>query len=193
MNTSGRYQRLVDLVAESRALLSTSPVSCRLLRLLDALSDQETKELGTRHLNKDRHSPILERLSQTLEIDSRIVWSILAHSMAWDLEDYAPRYAAARQAYEAASLSDVDIRQLFRPNTVSFMYHSQLGSWSATDEVRAVGMGLVYLLDHDGRRIAICEGYLVAASRAFPTTIALLRASMEQDWRGWQSLWQHYF
>jgi hypothetical protein len=52
MDTVARLQRLVDLIAQARALSSQSPVSCFLLQTLAALSDEEAAELGTRQKNK---------------------------------------------------------------------------------------------------------------------------------------------
>src|SRR5262249_31159570 len=85
MEGTARLQRLFTLVAEAKVLVSKAQVHCMILSVLDALTDNELQELGTRHLNRDRHRGILDRLSQTLAIDSGAVWQVLSQSMAWDL------------------------------------------------------------------------------------------------------------
>ena len=195
MDSATRFQRLVNLIAQSKALSAQAPVACCLLQVLNALSEEETEELGTRHLHKDRHGPILDRLAQVLGTDARIVWNVLARSLASDLKDYAPLYAAARRSYEEMSVTEAEVRKWLAhqpPESVAFIYHAQQCHWSSAHEARASGLGFVYSCVEDSRQSVIAQGYLVVARLAFPTTIALLRAAMEQRWRDWQALWRYF-
>jgi hypothetical protein len=195
MDTVARLQRLVDLIAQAKALCSQSPVSCVLLQALRALSDEEAAELGTHHLNMDRHRRILNRLAEAIGIDTRIVFRALAGSLAWDLEDHAPTYVAARRAYEESCVPELEVRKWLKhqpPEAVAFLHNSQRCHWSSADEARGTGLGLVHCFDEDERRSMICKGYLVTAGLAFPTTVAFLLASMEQNWRDWQALWGYF-
>ncbi|HMF18712.1 MAG TPA: hypothetical protein VKE98_16005 [Gemmataceae bacterium] len=187
-------QRLFTLVAEAKVLVSKAQVHCMILSVLDALTDNELQELGTRHLNRDRHRGILDRLSQTLAIDSGAVWQVLSQSMAWDLEDYASTYTRLKSAYEDAGSPEADIRAELHhhpPDSLAFLHHAALSSWRAADEARGAGLGLGRWIIEERDRSTICMGYLVAMGMAFPTTVTLLGASMEQKWRNWQALW-HY-
>src|SRR6516225_3465122 len=139
MDSPVRFQRLVDLIAQSRALSAKTPVPCLLLQVLDSLSEEETVELGTYHLNKDRHGCILNRLGQALSIEPCVVFRVLAHSLAWDLEDYAPAYEVARRAFEESGLSEAEAATKLEhqpPQSVAFIYRAQRYHWSAAEESR---------------------------------------------------------
>lgn len=195
MDSAARLQRLEDLIVQAKVLSSQSPVPCVLLRVLVTLSGDEIAELGTRHLNKDVHGRILIRLGQSLGIDAGLVFRILTRSLACDLEDYAPKYAAARRVFEEASVAETEIQKWLAhqpPESVAFIHGFRQFRWSGADETRSTGLGLGEHVDEDGRRSLICAGYLVAAGLAFPTTVALLRTSMEQRWGEWQALWQYF-
>src|SRR5262245_14273409 len=106
MDIPSRFERLVQLVTEVKHLRAFSQASCSLLRVLGALTDEEIEELGARHLNKNRHGRLLERLSGDLGMQPAIVWHALAEAMAWDLEDYRPLYASAKRSYDESGWSD---------------------------------------------------------------------------------------
>ena len=145
MDSPVRFQRLVDLIAQSRALSAKTPVPCLLLQVLDSLSEEETVELGTYHLNKDRHGCILNRLGQALSIEPCVVFRVLAHSLAWDLEDYAPAYEVARRAFEESGLSEAEAATKLEhqpPQSVAFIYRAQRYHWSAAEESRNAGARL---------------------------------------------------
>jgi hypothetical protein len=159
------------------------------LRVLDALTENDIDELGKWELDKPRCEGIVDRLTARLSAPRQVVRETLSRCLRFDVwgGDLA-RYESLEREYRQSGEHDADIETtLGRPPKVfPFVHHYVIEQW-LPDQGHYSG-----LIIEDNRWWAICNGYLVAKGRAFPTTLVLLETTVKQEWPKWQSLWKWF-
>jgi hypothetical protein len=76
------------------------------------------------------------------------------------------------------------------PRRYPFLLHGGLRVWRPGPDDGPPDYGNLTI--EDGRRAAICYGYLVARGRVYATHLSLLEASVREDWQGWPGLWRWF-
>lgn len=190
MERASRKDRLASFVSQARELVERAqPVTAYVLRVLDALTPDEVEELGKWELDKQKAEGIVDRLTAQLGEHRQLVRETLSRCLQHDVwGDYLERYEALRRTYQESGEQDADIeRTLSRPPKMfAFVHHLMLEFWRPDQEDYS------FLIIEDDRWGAICDGYLVAKGRAFPTTLSLLEATVRQEWPMWQALWKWF-
>lgn len=190
MERASRSERLASFVAQARALIELArPATAYLLRVLDALKPDEVEELGKWELDKPKSEGIVDRLTAQLGEHRQVVRETLSRCLRLDVwGDNLDRNEALQRRYRESGEKDADIeRTLGRPPKVyPFVHHFVVELWRPDQEDYS-GLNL-----EDDRWGAICEGYLVATGRGFPTTLSLLEATVRQEWPKWQVLWRWF-
>ncbi len=190
MERAARTERLANLVAQARRIqVLAQPATAWVLRVLDALSAEDIQELSLWQLHKERAEGIVDRLTVAMGEPRQVVRNVLGKCLQLDLwGNYDQRYLELRECYARSGEPDAAIeRTLGRPPLIySFLIHGCVGQWQPKEGDYS---SLIIEDDHWG---AICDGFLVAKGRAFSTNLALLEASVREEWLGWQALWKWF-
>ncbi|HEY1188038.1 MAG TPA: hypothetical protein VGE74_10295 [Gemmata sp.] len=160
-----------------------------LLRVLDALTPDEVEELGKWELDKPKSEAIVDRLTTQLGEHRPVVRETLSRCLQFDVwGDYLPRSELCERTYRQCGEKDADIERALGcpPKVFAFVDHFVVQLWQPDQE------GYSDLIIEDDRWGAICEGYLAAKGRAFPTTLSLLEATVRQGWPKWPVLWKWF-
>jgi hypothetical protein len=182
-----------SLVAHARrVLVAARPTIAHVLRILDALNDDEIRELGKDQPDEGRREAILRRLAKDLGEHPQIIDNVLRHRLRLDLQDNSDAYVAAEQNYRKSGVADSEIEQSLycfnhrNPHAVSFVFHCMVTTWAPGNN------DLTTLIIEDDAYATVCKGYLVAKGLVFPDSVELLETSMQQGWPHWQSLWRYF-
>ncbi len=190
MGRAARSDKLAALAAQAREILALSrPTTAYVLRVLDALTASDIQILGQWELDGAKAEGVVDRLTEQMAEKRQVIRKTLSRCLQFDLwGDYSADFETVLRIYRESAKKEVDIERALgcAAGTYSFLHYCRIGLW------RSDKKDLSYLLIEDDHRQAVCEGYLVAKRRAFPTSPALLEASIHQDWRNWQALWRWF-
>lgn len=189
MERPSRSEKLSELVIQARVIIELArPTTAYILKILDALGPADIEELGKWDLDKPKTEAIIDRITLNLDQPREIVRVALGRVLqqdVWGNRDH--EFQSLEEFYRKSGKKNSEIdRYLGCPPKVYPFYLGIVQLWHPT-EARYDGM-----IIEDNTQAMICEGYLVAKGLAFPTSLAMLEATVRQNWSNWQALWKWF-
>lgn len=147
------------------------------LRLLASLADGDLGMLSQGGLSPERRN----ELADALHVDIVVVNEALRRFVVRDLRHQEDLSHAAPN-----KLLPTFVPPRREPAEFWYSLHTSTMRWVPAEELLDVVM-----LRDEGESVD-CQAYLLAAKRAYATTVGLLEASYSENWPKWQLLWKYY-